>query len=100
MREKRAESFNRLGCDLPLLIEGQLLSQEQNLRAQGCDQFLDVGQVQRIASGMLPDKEPCWRLDDGIATYDNLVTILTGNHRTGKSKAAHLKKTNRIVRLA
>jgi hypothetical protein len=35
MRQTRAESFNRLGWTC-LLIEGQLLSQEQDLRAQGC----------------------------------------------------------------
>src|SRR5215470_4313294 len=36
MRQTRAESFNRLGWGLSLLIEGQLLSQEQDLRAQSC----------------------------------------------------------------
>ena len=36
MRQTRAESFNRLGWACLSSIEGQLLSQEQDLRAQGC----------------------------------------------------------------
>jgi hypothetical protein len=36
MRPTRAESFKSSRLDLSLVIEGQLLSQEQDLRAQDC----------------------------------------------------------------
>jgi hypothetical protein len=56
MRQTQAESFNRLGLDLSLLIEGQLLSQEQDLRAQGCARAEQETEEKKSVRGQISDQ--------------------------------------------
>jgi hypothetical protein len=42
--------------DLPLLIEGQLLSQEQNLRAQGCARAEQETEEKKYVPGQISDQ--------------------------------------------
>jgi hypothetical protein len=42
--------------DLPLLIEGQLLSQEQNLRAQGCARVEQETEEKKYVPGQISDQ--------------------------------------------
>ena len=56
IRERNGRSRSIVLVDLPLLIEGQLLSQEQDLYAQGCARAEQETEEKKYVPGQISDQ--------------------------------------------
>jgi len=82
MREKTGGDVQSLRLDLPLLIEGQLLSQEQDLRAQGRARAEQETAEKKPVRDQIGDQVK-QRIQRGLSVQKESKHGLSGWHRAG-----------------